>query len=332
MTILIAEDNPATTMILRRALKGLSERVIVATDGEAAWRMIEQDRDIRIVLSDWVMPELEGIELCRRVRGLADRPYVYFILITAKAVRDDRLAGMEAGADDFVTKPVDLAELLARVRVGLRVIAAQDDSHARSEELERLHNDLRRQNDQLAELATCDGMTGLKNYRHFRATLAASVSFADRKGLPLSLIMLDVDDFKSYNDVFGHPAGDAVLVTVARTLRDAVRDHDLVARYGGEEFAILLPATDAHSAIAIAERLRLDIVARPWPDRPIRASLGVATTSETVATPAKLLGLADRALYLAKSLGRDRTAHADDLTRSACDFEAVRLPESVEKS
>jgi diguanylate cyclase (GGDEF)-like protein len=324
MTILIAEDNPSASLILRKALQSLDEEVVIASDGEQAWQIIKDRQDVRIVLSDWMMPKIEGIELCRRVRKLVDRPYLYFILITAKTVRDDRLAGLEAGADDFVAKPVDCAELLARVKVARRLLAAQDEIRARSQELERLHNELRWQNAQLAELATSDGLTGLKNHRHFRGSLDPAVSFANRKGLPLSLIMLDIDDFKSYNDAFGHPAGDAVLIDVARTLRDAVREHDLVARYGGEEFVLLLPATDADAGLAIAERLRVDIARRPWPNRPIHASLGVATSGPSVATPARLVELADRALYMAKSLGRNRAIHADELGAAVEASDAAR--------
>ncbi len=245
MTILIAEDDPVSSLVLRRSLDGLDEEIVAASDGEEAWRIVRDRHDIRIVISDWMMPRVDGVELCRRVRALTDRPYVYFILLTAKAFREDRLAGLAAGADDFLTKPLDRAELLARLSVARRLIATQEELRLRSEQLEQLHAELSRQNERLAELATSDGLTGLKNHRHFRDALAIGLSLANREQMPYSLVMLDVDHFKQYNDAFGHPAGDAVLCDLARVLRGSVREHDLVARYGGEEFVLLLPMTDA---------------------------------------------------------------------------------------
>jgi len=326
MTILIAEDDPISALLLRTAIEASAEEVVVAGDGEEAWRIILTRDDIRFVISDWMMPGVDGPELCRRIRGLAGRPYIYFILLTAKVLREDRLAGYGSGADDFLTKPLDRAELFARLAIGRRLLAPQDELRSRSEELQRLHAELTSQNDRLAELATCDGLTDLKNHRHFRASLEIAVSFANRHGLPLSLIMLDVDRFKAYNDAFGHPAGDEVLRALARTLRESVREHDLVARYGGEEFVLLLPATDVDASRSIAERIRASIAARSWPLRPVTASLGVATTGPSVATPSRLIDLADRALYRSKAGGRNRAAHADDLDR---DRPTPRRPTSL---
>jgi two-component system chemotaxis response regulator CheY len=313
MTILIAEDDSVSSLLLRQALEGVGEEVLSASNGEAAWRIVRDRADVRIVISDWMMPRLDGIDLCRRVRALSDRPYVYFILLTARAFREDRLAGLAAGADDFLAKPLDRAELLARLNVARRLLTTQEELRLRSEELERLHVELRRQNARLAELATSDDLTGLKNHRHFRGALEEGVSLANRQGVPFSLVMLDVDHFKQYNDAFGHPAGDEVLRDLARSLREGVREHDVVARYGGEEFVMLLPMTDAEAALGVGERLRAAIAARPWPFRPITASLGIATTGPHVTTPALLLDLADRALYHSKASGRDRVTHACDL-------------------
>jgi diguanylate cyclase (GGDEF)-like protein len=313
MTILIAEDDPVSSLLLRRSLEGLDLEVVAARDGQEAWEMIQARDDIRLVVSDWMMPRVDGPELCRRIRGLADRPYIYFILLTAKAFREDRLAGLGAGADDFLTKPIDRADLAARIKVALRLIATQEELRARSLQLERLHEELRQQNERLAELATTDGLTGLKNHRHFRTALEVGISFALRQGLPLSLIMLDVDNFKGYNDSHGHPAGDEVLRALARLLREGVREHDIVARYGGEEFVILLPATDTVASRMIGARIHAAIASADWPLRAITASLGVATTGPGVATSTLLVDLADRALYESKARGRDTVTHADDL-------------------
>ncbi len=295
MTILIVGQATGSAERFREALRPVAEVVIVANDAQDALRMIRDRQDVRIVIADKEWPGADGPEL---LEG-AEHRRVHFI----------QIAGRPTGivwADDFVAEPVDLGELVARVKIARRLLDAQD-------ELERVRGELQDQNDQLAELATTDGLTGLKNHRAFRASLEAAVSFANRKGMPLSLIMLDVDHFKLYNDTFGHPSGDEVLIAVARILRQSVREHDLVARYGGEEFVLLLPATDAESGLLVAERLRCDIAAGPWTNRQIRASLGVATTRPRIATPAELVRLADRALYRAKALGRDQTVHADDL-------------------
>jgi diguanylate cyclase (GGDEF)-like protein len=313
MTILIAEDDPVSSIILSHSLEGFPEEVLIAKNGAEAWRLVQEREDVRVIISDWMMPGIDGIELCRRVRALADRPYVYFILLTAKAFREDRLAGLGAGADDFLTKPLDRAELIARVNVARRLLATQEELRARSEQLERLHIELQRRNEQLAELANSDGLTSLKNHRYFRTALEMAVSFANRHGQPLSLLMLDVDQFKSYNDTFGHPAGDEILCLLARVLREAVRDHDQVARYGGEEFVMLLPSTSAEGGRVIGERLRTAIGGFPWPLRPITASIGIATTCAGVQTSAAVLDLADRALYHSKAQGRNRVTHAEDL-------------------
>jgi two-component system chemotaxis response regulator CheY len=310
-------------LVLRRSLEVLDEEIVVATNGEEAWRIVRDRREVRIVISDWMMPRLDGVELCRRIRALTDRPYVYFILLTAKAFREDRLAGLGAGADDFLTKPLDRAELIARLSVARRLIATQEELRLRSEQLERLHAELRRQNARLAELATSDGLTGLKNHRHFRDVLGTGLSLANRARMPYSLVMLDVDHFKQYNDAFGHPAGDEVLCELARLLREGVREHDVAARYGGEEFVLLLPMTDVAASGIVGERIRAAIASRAWPLRPITASLGIATTGPRVTSPAGLLDLADRALYRSKAEGRNRVTHAQELEAEDAESSAL---------
>ncbi len=328
MTILIAEDDRVSSLVLRRSLEGLDEEILAATNGEDALRIVRDREDVRVVISDWMMPRLDGVELCRRIRALADRPYVYLILLTAKAFREDRLAGLEAGADDFLTKPLDRAELIARLNVARRLLATQEELRLRSAQLEELHAELSRQNERLAELATSDGLTGLKNHRHFRDMLRTGLSLANREGMPYSLVMLDVDHFKQYNDAFGHPAGDDVLCALARVLRESVREHDLVARYGGEEFVLLLPMTDAPSSGTVGERIRAAISSRAWPHRPITASLGIATTGPWVTSAARLLDLADRALYQSKAQGRNRVTHAHDLAATDAEPRLTSAPGS----
>ena len=266
MKILIAEDDAVDRLLLRRALEELNFDVIAFEDGVEAWEYLRSN-ETQVVITDWVMPGLDGLDLCRkvRVRG-ASAPYIYVILLTASHSREDRLKSLQAGADDILVKPLDRAELFARLNVARRIVTMEEQLRNRSAELERMHGELERRNALLAEIASRDGLTGLKNHRFFRESLEAQFSLARWRGAPLSVVMLDVDQFKSFNDSFGHPAGDEVLREVARLLRSCVRDRDVVARYGGEEFAVLLPSTGVDDAQALGERLRSAIEQHSWPD------------------------------------------------------------------
>jgi diguanylate cyclase (GGDEF)-like protein len=197
---------------------------------------------------------------------------------------------------DVTSESLQLADLR---RERARLVAAQES--------------LQRMNERLAEMATTDGLTGVRNRRHLHEELKSALSLAGRRCLPLSLVMLDVDHFKAYNDAHGHPAGDEALRAVATILRQGVRQYDTVARYGGEEFAILLPATDADAARALAERLRAAIAGHAWPLRRVTASFGVATMTPGTTTASALLDAADGALYQSKRRGRNQVHHHDDL-------------------
>jgi diguanylate cyclase (GGDEF)-like protein len=313
MKILIAEDDLLGSLILRKTLEKLGHEVIAAIDGADAWYHVEQG-DVRLVITDWMMPRMDGLEFCRKIRSRSNGPYVYVILVTARQQRKDRSEGLEAGADDFLVKPLDCAELMARVRVATRILTMHGELENRTRALEVAHRELERKNVALAEAAVSDSLTGLKNRRHFHETLDSTYSFATRHGSTLSVVMLDVDQFKSYNDVYGHPAGDAVLTSLAATLRSNARDHDLVARYGGEEFVILLPEAGPDAARAFCNRVRSRIEASPWPLRPITASLGIATMTPLTASPSQLIDEADRALYYSKELGRNRVTHFHELS------------------
>lgn len=309
LKILIADDDAFSSLVLRKMLEAMGHEVVCVPDGAQAWGLLRRG-DFRVVISDWAMPGMDGLELCRRVRTQGDGPlYTYLILLTARADSKDRAEGYEAGFDDFLTKPLDRSELVARFGVARRIIAMQEDLHNRTLELERMHAEVQRQCALLAEVATSDGLTGLKNRRHFRESLEPSISFSGRNNLPLSVVMLDVDHFKDYNDTFGHPAGDHALSELGRLLGENARDHDVVARYGGEEFAILLPATDGAGARQFCERLRTLIESHPWPLRPITASLGIATSSVGASTATQLIDEADRALYFSKHRGRNCVSH-----------------------
>ncbi|MFO0960984.1 MAG: diguanylate cyclase [Isosphaeraceae bacterium] len=297
MNLLIAEDQAASAVLLVRTLARLGHEATVVKDGLDAWRKVREG-GFRVLICDWEMPGMDGPEVCRKVRG-ADLPgYVYIILLTSRDGRDDRLEGLRAGADDFLRKPADAEELRIRLEIAARILA--------------IHEDLARQNAALAEMATTDPLTGAKNRRRFHEDLNAHIELAARACLPLSLIMLDVDHFKSFNDTFGHPAGDVLLRDLARVLEANIRKHDIVCRYGGEEFAILLPSTDAEVSRTVAGRLRSGIESHGWPHRSITASLGVATLDPANPDGIRLVEDADKALYRSKALGRNRAVHAAD--------------------
>jgi diguanylate cyclase (GGDEF)-like protein len=294
MKVLIAEDQPPTALYLRRTLEKLGHEAVAVPDGEAAWRIVLEG-DAPLLISDWMMPRLDGPELCRRIRANTSERYTYIILLTSRDRREDKLEGLRAGADDFLTKPPDADELAVRLHIAERILA--------------VHDQLAQQNARLAELAAIDELTGTKNRRRFREDLELLFAQAGRLHSPLSLIMLDIDHFKMYNDTFGHPAGDEVLSWVGATLKASVRAHDVVARYGGEEFVVLLPATDADQAIDVANRLRLAIAEGPERYPRLTASLGIATVSPATLDAGVLVDHADQALYHSKSAGRNRTTH-----------------------
>ena len=276
----------------------MGHEVTVAGDGEEAWEIV-RGGDVPLLISDWMMPKLDGPGLCRRIRDAGGDLYTYIILLTSRESREDKLEGLRAGADDFLTKPPDPDELAVRLEIAGRIID--------------VHEVLAQKNARLAELATIDELTQLKNRRRFNEDLEHHVALSIRGGTPLSLVLLDVDRFKQYNDTFGHPAGDEVLRGVSATLRACVREHDMVARFGGEEFVVLLPSTDADTALAVAERLRAAIASRTWPLGAVTASFGVATADPShPVSAASLVEQADQALYRAKRAGRDRVVHDRD--------------------
>jgi PleD family two-component response regulator len=214
MKILIAEDQAPSALHLRRTLERLGHQPTVAPDGEQAWRLVQSGL-APLLISDWMMPLVDGPELCRRIRSATLEKYTYIILLTSRDRKEDRLEGLRAGADDFLTKPTDPDELTIRLEIAERIL--------------KVHAQLARQNERLVELAAVDELTGTKNRRRFREDLELLFAQAERLGSPLSLIMLDIDHFKEYNDAFGHPAGDEILRRLGSTLCSTLRGHDVVA-------------------------------------------------------------------------------------------------------
>jgi diguanylate cyclase (GGDEF)-like protein len=274
---------------------------IAVSDGRQAWDLLRQENGPRLALLDWMMPGMEGAEVCRQVRaGVRDR-YVYMILLSVRAGLDDVVTGIESGADDYIVKPFEVDELHARVRAGRRVLALQ-------EELVEAREALRDQ-------ATRDGLTGLWNRTAIFDILQNELARSGRSGEPLIVLMADLDGFKPVNDRFGHMAGDAVLRQVAARMRAAVRRYDAVGRYGGEEFLIVLPRCERVGGLALAERIRHAIGAECFRagDVEIRltCSLGAACARPPVVPLADdRVREADAALYRAKHQGRDRVEGA----------------------
>jgi diguanylate cyclase (GGDEF)-like protein len=315
MKLLVAEDDPFSSTLVVDALQRIGYQVIAVADGLEAEQILLKDPGIRLVVSDWVMPGLDGPDLCRRIRSRTGGGpyYTYFILITARTGLDARLEGYRAGVDDFLSKPMHLDELLARVEIARRILEMQEELVRRSAELEALKHELEMRNARLADMAITDALTGLRNRRHFHRLFESNFLVAAESGRDLTVILLDVDNFKLYNDTFGHPAGDEILIGVAEELRRNVRDRDLVARYGGEEFVVLLPQAGPLEGITLADRLRRCIADRKWANSPITASLGVATLTPSSTAPVILLDQADRALYASKQRGKNRVTHFRDI-------------------
>lgn len=442
-TILVVEDDAVSAMVVSRILEDVGYKAILTSDGNEALRLHDENH-FKIVVSDWMMPGMDGIELCRRVRE-RKHSYTYFILLTAKNQRQDRLAAFEAGVDDMLSKPFDRDDLIARLRVGQRIIQTESElstvsgrlriANANLEIASRRFEDLfqklpvacftiaadglihewnreaeqafsieahrafmrpveevlgpasssfwsadvvenlflgeafegsewslegddgslrhfvgsaypfkgpnddyigvicanvditervraeQRIEEQMMQLADMnrklellsitDGLTGLRNHRFFQDTLASVLEELPAQGRPVSLIILDVDNFKAFNDSYGHVAGDVVLKAAAGILKSTVDEPGLPARYGGEEFAIVLPDTDVADAIEIAELLRASFESHDWHYSTVTASFGVATTSVPGVKPKELTQSADLALYASKKAGRNRVTHSN---------------------
>lgn len=295
MRILVAEDDPVSRYLLEAFLVKWGYEVIVAADGVEAWQALQHDNAPQLALLDWMMPGMDGVEICRRVRKRAAEPYTYILLVTAKGQKQDILEGLEAGADDYLTKPFDPQELRARLRVGRRILELQ-------EQLIQAREELRAQ-------ATHDPLTGLWNRAAILETLQRELARAERQRTPVAIIMADVDHFKQINDAYGHLAGDAVLGEVSQRMRAAIRSYDAIGRYGGEEFLIVTSGCDVTIALKLAERVRSCVSREPiniaGGTFPATLSLGVAASSEA-GDADQLVRAADAALYRAKNSGRNR--------------------------
>jgi diguanylate cyclase (GGDEF)-like protein len=311
--VLIAEDDPVSRRLLELFLVRWGFEVTIVTTGTEALQMLERLDAPRLAILDWMMPGMEGVQVCQKLRESADRRYVYVLLLTARTQKEDLLQGLESGADDYLTKPFDSQELRARLHVGQRILDLQDQLIAAGEEL--LYR------------ATHDNLTGVVNRGVILDTLRRERSRQAREGGSFGIVLMDLDHFKYVNDTYGHLAGDDVLREAAQRMMACVRPYDSVGRYGGEEFLIVVPSSDAMGTMGLAERIRHSIEAKPMVTNSIpiavTASFGVtASIDKLPLEPQEILRLADAALYRAKERGRNRTelARAEDLVVKATDF------------
>jgi len=293
---LLVDDDPAMLRLLSRWMENAGYHVRQAGDGQQALHAIEAECPDFLV-TDWDMPSLDGLELCRRVRQLDLPYYVYILFLTVKKSSDESIAGLEVGADDFLSKPVAKAELLARIHAGGRRL-----------QLER----------RLREIAHSDPLTGLLTRRTFFQSLAREWERAKRFRLPMSCVMVDIDFFKRVNDIHGHMAGDAVLRAIAQELAGCSRKSDLICRYGGEEFCLLLPETKEHDAAIWAERARIHLASKefsiPGGQLRVTCSFGTAQNHDDTQNCEQLVDQADQALLCAKRSGRDRVVRFESLS------------------
>jgi len=297
MKILVADDDPVSRRLMQRTLERSGYEVIVACDGRAAVSALTSSEGPKLALIDWMMPELDGPSVCAEVRRRPDGSYVYIVLLTSKQSNEDIVEGLEAGADDYLTKPCNSAELRARLATGRRIL-----------ELEQKLVEAR---EGMRFRATHDGLTKLMNRTAILGHLQQSLDRSARDGVPCSILLCDIDHFKSINDIHGHLAGDAILETFATRLQHAVRGGDAIGRYGGEEFLIVLDGCAAEDISGRAEQVRRAVTNTPFRVRDgvlhVSASIGgmsVAACGESI-TAEHMIELADAAMYQAKAGGRD---------------------------
>ena len=295
-SIAIVDDDAAIRRLLRLLLHRAGYETIECTTGaEAQAALRQQPWDLAIL--DRRLPEMDGLELAAELKGNAEFRSRYIIMLTGEDDQEDKVEGLDSGADDYITKPFQPRELLARIRAGERIV--------------RLQKELLETNKRLELLSITDGLTKLNNHRYFQDELSRAFEESQRYGRPLSLAMIDLDFFKKVNDTYGHAVGDDVLKCAASLFKESARSTDLVARYGGEEFAVMMPETELADAAVFAEKIRSLVAGIPFDTQagpiPVSVSIGVASVPHSrIPTAKELIIAADKALYRAKKNGRNQ--------------------------
>ncbi len=303
MKILVAEDEKTSRILLEKILAKWGYEVVSATDGHEAWEKLQSEDAPKLAILDWMMPGIEGIEVCRKLRQQeqGDEQYTYVILLTAKDSKESIIEGMEAGADDYIVKPFDQNEMRVRIRAGQRIVRLQSELLATQKDLLRL--------------SRIDPLTGVLNRRAILSQIEIELARAQRENTKLSISLLDIDHFKEVNDTYGHTVGDVVLRECVRRIDAVTRTYDTCGRFGGEEFLIVIPGAAEQEVFSIGERLRCAV---NEPEICIDGSSVRVTVSQGMATwdgnenIDNLIVRADKAMYQAKENGRNRVELSQD--------------------
>lgn len=289
--VLVVDDDNDIRYLITQVLQRHGCRVHQAVDADAALAFCESD-PVDLAVVDIELPGMDGLELLRAMHDRFSDKHIPVVLVTARALASDVATGLGLGASDYLRKPFETTELLARIDAALKI--------------KRLQDQLRRQNTELDRLTRSDSLTGVYNRRHLDDQLDSHWRDGRRHGHPLAVLMIDVDHFKQVNDRHGHPYGDHVLQVVARRLQHGLRAGDVLGRWGGEEFLVIAPRTGRSGAVRLAERLRAAVAATPANRDGITITVSIGVTATAQTEPAALIDAADTALYRAKTTGRNR--------------------------
>ncbi len=314
--VLVIDDNEVIRKLTSTQLSKKNYLVKTAENGQAGID-IARCFQPHVILLDVMMPELDGYAVCEKLKASDETMDIPIIMLTGKTESVDKIKGLEKGASDYVTKPFDHGELLARVATHVKIKIMWDD--------------LQEKNRMLHELSRRDELTGLHNYRHFMERISYEFNRSNRYNLPLCCVILDLDYFKKVNDSYGHQAGDFVLREVAKITRESIREIDLAARYGGEEFALILPHTKLENALCLCERIRMNVESRTFNfnNYKIKNTVSLGVVSRRDNNPesySEMIKFADEALYSAKENGRNRVSKYNNKKTADCFYPVDSVP------
>ncbi len=311
MKILIAEDDLVSSKLLKKILETQGYDVLTAKDGQEGWEIFQKEKeDIGLAVIDWIMPRMDGLKLCQKIKKFQVPYYIYVIFLTGKVDIDNVVEGLESGADDYLTKPFNKRELLSRINVGKRFV--------------QLQQKLREANNKLYLLAITDGLTKILNRKAFLERLEEELSRMSRENSFFCLIMFDIDHFKRINDEYGHLAGDKILVEIVRRIKSQLRSYDIIGRYGGEEFLVGISGADEELGVKIAEKFRTCICEKhfDYNNKIINISISLGVDCQKIKTNDNITQLleilikrVDDALYKAKETGRNKVVYSNKLLR-----------------